>query len=340
MKKIITLLAILTSLNTWAQIPTSGLVVHYPLQGNTADSSGNGYNAYATDLSYGIGVELDANGCAEFNGSSSGVTFNKNDYNSDFNNQNYSVSLWLNLKSFPNNYTNLFEIGDATFFRLLKADTAVFELQVGNKYGTSFYGGGTITFAEEDTFTDKAFYENKWVHLAMTTNNFWGDREYKVYINGSYVGNKITSVGGDNIIYSSSDSLLQVGHRKGTNVLSLDGKIQDFFYYNRVLEASEVSALYNLRDANMPNPVGIQNVANVLKLSFSPNPATDVVRIADLPVGCQIKIVNTNGQVIYNAEGKQSNHQIDLRNIANGLYFVQVAHQGKLWGSNTMVVNH
>jgi hypothetical protein len=48
MKKIILLASLAFSINTFAQIPTNGLVGYYPFSGNSNDLSGNNNNGTVT----------------------------------------------------------------------------------------------------------------------------------------------------------------------------------------------------------------------------------------------------------------------------------------------------
>ncbi|MEZ4978975.1 MAG: LamG-like jellyroll fold domain-containing protein [Chitinophagales bacterium] len=243
MNKIFTLLAIIFCYNTFAQIPSSGLVVYYPFDNDVIDDSGNNYNATATSLTYANGVLAQANRSAAFNGTSSRVSYNKSANNAAFNNQIYSASFWVNMNSMPNIYGNFFEIGEATYFRFIQDGTSDYGIQVGHKNGTSYYGG----FLDYNSFqySQKELFDNTWNHFVVTSTNSSSDRVYSVYLNGVLIGEKVTASATSTISYAVADSLLQIGHRKGTSLLSLDGKIQDFCLYNRVLTNAEILQLYN-----------------------------------------------------------------------------------------------
>jgi len=72
--------------------------------------------------------------------------------------------------------------------------------------------------------------------------------------------------------------------------------------------------------------VGIENQAEVQEAAIVfPNPATDVLYIAS-NVGTikSINVINTNGQVVYSEKVNGDKAQIEISNLATGIYIVQV----------------
>ena len=61
------------------------------------------------------------------------------------------------------------------------------------------------------------------------------------------------------------------------------------------------------------------------ELKIYPNPANEkvIIELENL-IGQHLKIVNAIGQVVYDAEIKNKKIEIDLSDLANGIYTVQV----------------
>jgi hypothetical protein len=65
-----------------------------------------------------------------------------------------------------------------------------------------------------------------------------------------------------------------------------------------------------------------ENEANI---SIYPNPAGDQFSIVGLKIGTRINLLNTQGQLIYSVNANTNQVQINTENLANGLYFIQLA---------------
>ncbi|MCX6351546.1 MAG: T9SS type A sorting domain-containing protein [Bacteroidetes bacterium] len=92
---------------------------------------------------------------------------------------------------------------------------------------------------------------------------------------------------------------------------------------------------------------GIGNSSNELAFNIYPNPAKDILNIEiqnsnligfENQRGLEVSLFNTLGQKVYEAKGKESHHQIELKNIPAGIYMVQVVAGEKLAVRRTVVV--
>lgn len=64
------------------------------------------------------------------------------------------------------------------------------------------------------------------------------------------------------------------------------------------------------------------------QLSLYPNPATRVLNIK-LPEGSEFRIVDVLGKVVEVRKSTNSNERVDVSRFENGIYFVQVKHEGE-----------
>ncbi len=64
------------------------------------------------------------------------------------------------------------------------------------------------------------------------------------------------------------------------------------------------------------------------QLSLYPNPATSLLNIK-LPEGSELHIVDILGKVVEVRRNTQSNERLDVSRFENGIYFVQVKHEGE-----------
>lgn len=64
------------------------------------------------------------------------------------------------------------------------------------------------------------------------------------------------------------------------------------------------------------------------KVKLYPNPATSFVNI-DLPANAELRLINITGQEVMYRKGTSDSERIDLSNLADGIYFVQVVHNAE-----------
>jgi hypothetical protein len=171
---------------------------------------------------------------------------------------------------------------------------------------------------------------NQWHHCALTLNNGTA----KIYVDGLLVYTQT----GVNPTTQNNDLLLFGKSVWGGNLFS--GKLDDIRIYNRPLNSSEVTTLYNenicyqtitVTDTLLINttitgfnPVTFQNTIKVW-----PNPTNDHItidngNIANL-TGYQILITNSLSQQVFQSAITQQQFYVDLSTwTGNGIYFVHI----------------
>lgn len=74
--------------------------------------------------------------------------------------------------------------------------------------------------------------------------------------------------------------------------------------------------------------VGIADNLLMDEVNVYPNPATSFVNV-NLPENAELRIVNLSGQLVNYVQNTATTERIDLSNLANGVYFVQVLHDSE-----------
>lgn len=263
MKKISAFLGfiILYSLSSFAQIE-SGMIAHFPFNGNLNDIStsaifaSNAGSTFTTDRN---GV---ANDAVDFNGIGH-IVLSGNDLKVNF---PISVSLWINLNSLS---------AVNTFFRTDNVYNNYYGIWMNNLptggISLSLGGGlGSTTSSNQRYFTtsDNFISAGSWHHIVGVIRSY---NDMDLYIdcnkaNGTYGGSGLT-----NVVYSSSGeqwiggTIGNVVQPSGSNV---DGAMDQFAFWNRELNAQEIQFLC---DAN-----------NTLSFEHLPKSKPEIVTIYDL----------------------------------------------------------
>ncbi len=154
------------------------------------------------------------NNCRRFNGLNTNITVTT--LSTIAPNYNYTFSFWVNFSSNANGY-----IFDALTGRLALLINA-------NSFRTN---DGT----ERDTTYNPN--ENEWLHIAVTFNSTADFSD--LYVNGIKVGNTVTY---------GTDRLIGGNRRIGSmnnNTVYLNGYLDDFAVWSRILSATEIQNIYN-----------------------------------------------------------------------------------------------
>lgn len=235
MKKLITLILLLTLNNVFAQAPTIGLVAYWPLDGNFNEASGNiaaGTNTLATSTADKNG---NANKAMAFSNPSTSaqvvpqwgshpVTFSLN-FGAT---QNYTLSFWVYFNS-PFNHTcgiydnNLNSGGYGVYFTNSPYLQIVFSCRQAQTITTS----GAIPLAT-------------WKHISCVKNG----TATSIYVDG--VLNVTGTQGAATPSYTLAGrfgTLSFSGYPSPNNYLGMEGKLDDVRMYNRALTVAEISSI-------------------------------------------------------------------------------------------------
>jgi len=327
MKKIFTtvMLSAMLGLSAIAQIPTNGLVAYYPFNGNANDESGNGNNGTVH------GATLTAD---RFGKSSSAYRFNSVNKNyielnstvGKFGTSDFTISLWYNIsntnalrylicKRNTESYANFWEF-HANEFALCQSSSS-------NSSTPTYVSSAIIPL-------------NQWNHqLVIKTTD-----SVKIFLNGVLVSSKKLTIAYDITNNNPAEIGAQVAPISGV-VGCYNGLIDDIRLYNRALNQSEITALFNeginkcsitvtdtlVINANITgfNPITYQN-----NIKIYPNPTNDDITIDcgsnyNTLNGYKIKITNSLSQSVYEADINKQTEILNLKSwTGNGIYFLQL----------------
>jgi hypothetical protein len=306
-------------------VPTNGLVGWWPFNGNANDESGHGNNGTingATPTNDRFG---NANQAYSFDGVNDRIEMSAQ----NFSVLSFTVSAWVNRSTF-NGYGNI--IGKSNWN---DAQSESFGLAINETLiAASIKGQSCIPGQNWNTMTQvKGIdFDNEWQHVALT----YDGNTIKIFLNTNLINESIISNGS----FNCSGGQIKVGAWWQNMPQWFNGKIDDIGIWNRALDSTEISNLYNgnicyqditvtdtlIINANLTgfNPVTYENTIKIW-----PNPTNDHITIdygnyATLS-GYQLKITNSVGQQMFQTNITQQSSYVDLGTwTGNGLYFVHI----------------
>lgn len=237
-RRILLALCVFVSLILIAQIPSKGLVLYLPLDGNANDLSGfsnNGINNGATSYSNRFGV---LNKALYFNGNSY-LQFPSTPNIVLANNKTLSCWVYIPSSVTQNIYPTIIHKDEplmSTTYSLMMCESSGYTTR---QYKFDFLFASNYTHYEAYSKQLYTNYKDKWLHIASTYDSISGFS--KVYFNGvisdsTYVGNKTAH---------TSNLSLYIGTGKNAGAQQMfKGGIDDLRLYNRVLTKNEISQLY------------------------------------------------------------------------------------------------
>lgn len=244
--KLFLLLAFLCQL-TFAQVSDQGLIAYYPFNNNTQNEVPNG-GAYNL-LSYGSGADynlvhnggvtggaINNSNAYQFNNGKSLMATNFFGLLESNSNQNFSVSYWVSYNN-PIPSFGALNTQIEAFSSLFVRGTISFGVNTSSTGSGGFNLGGSSS--THNTFAQV------WNHITIVFNAT--EQTLTVYRNGSVFGSSISTSG--NTIYKYNNRFVIGGgsNADGTanSSKSFSGKIDEVYVFNRALQPSEVTALYD-----------------------------------------------------------------------------------------------
>ncbi len=215
-----------------AQIPTSGLVAHYPFSGNANDASSFAHHGMVSNATLTTDRFGRANNAYAFNGSNSVIQAPDAPH---LRPANLTASVWVNNQS-----------------------TSGFHSIIGKSIGTSvcdswqmfIYGTASgvpfsaVSCVDAGTgfmpFLLTPRTDNVWTHLVYVFDDV-NDR-VKLYKDNVLVREDVTS---GSIAYDTRPFMIGLTYESNNLDFAFNGTIDDIRLYNRALNTNEIAALYN-----------------------------------------------------------------------------------------------
>ena len=330
MKKTILSFMVVSSLftnltNTFAQsipnfVPQNGLVGYWPFENNANDITGNNYHGTEINVLPTTDRFGNANAAYEFNGIDSRVEVNHNMFNVSWN--NYSISLWLNTysKNNINNYNDsqcLINTDEHNGVGIaLHGDKNPFNTNYTDKYTLGIGSNPNIRdwdlIGKVSPESNALFTINQWHHYVLVKKDIY---TFYLYIDGQLDKTYTTTLNSQNFL----TNLVFGSTAKSISYPEVFiGKLDDYGVWDRALEPSEISSLYNGITAS------IQDNSNRKEITISPNPTNDIIILHNLDNSIgnySYQINDLNGKII--AKKQLSGTTISLKSMVDtGLYFI------------------
>jgi len=247
MKNLFTLfIACMLSITAMAQVITSGLVAYYPFNGNANDMSGNGNNGIVRGATLTTDRFGSTNSAYSFNGTSSSIVIpNSSSFN--FSSDKITISFWMKTTNYPsgsgiyNLISKYSGTGTTTSGFIIYLWNSNLAYQYADATTTGGWGLVQVPYSNLPTV-------GTWFHVAVTTNTGFD----KLYINGILVDSNSTQNNFD--IGSVTDSLMLGAGPYQNPGLYYNGNLDDIRIYDRALNKSEITALYNETPCYAPTP--------------------------------------------------------------------------------------
>ncbi len=306
MKKIITLLSIISTTFIFAQIPSyvssNGLVGYWPFNGNATDESVNGNNGAVNGATLTTDRFGNINAAYQLDGINDFIALGN-----WFNHSTFSISIWIK----PDNQT-----GHAVIIDNNHSGSDNWVCQTITDYATNGYN-----FLNSSTFFPQT---NNWSHIVLTSNGSL----IQVFLNNVLVSQTNTTI---SYVYPSK---LNLGYWVVDNARFWKGIMDDVCIWNRALTQEEITGLYYSEITCQSlvintgvlsfNPPTYSNTATIY-----PNPANDHITIdcgnlANVS-GWIIKISNILGQEVFSGAMNTQQYVVPLNTwTGQGIYFVKI----------------
>ena len=105
------------------------------------------------------------------------------------------------------------------------------------------------------------------------------------------------------------------------------------FSDNQILNYNKTSNACNYLNTT----VSINEKNSNTNFKIYPNPANGLLNVASEDLGTEIKIINTLGQIIQTTTIQNQTTILNISNLLNGIYFLQVFNNEKLIGTRKIV---
>lgn len=316
----------------FAQVPTNGLVGYWPFDGDANDYSGNNNNGTV----YGASLIADRFGVANraygFDGVSAHILV-PNASTIDFSNSSdFTISFWI--KTFSDN------IGGTPLSKANYGSFSGYQFFSDSQNSGYCHSPGAFSFytasgAQQDACADNGICDDYTNWYFVTATYHGSANQSTLYIN----------------TVAQADIGMATGTISNTSPLSFGSEAtgHDFFsgaldgvrIYNRILNSSEIAALYN------EGTTGINEVqSGYSNLSVFPNPATDAVKLSftsKTQQAATVKIIDNLGKTVYSAshEVMQGSNEIQVKTgqLPAGIYTVQLSSASGQFAKRISIAN-
>lgn len=329
-KKLLSLLSVAFVMNATAvnAQSTVGLVAHWPFNGNTTDSTSNGHNGTAHNITYTSGRNSATGSAAIFNGTNTYVTA---PYKSDLNVEDFSICAIFKINAFNNDVCQQNTIMQRGASHSLGNYTMCFMDTIDNCNPPADTNANTIV-GEAGQFNINVptsswqypyvLHTGQWYSAVLTFNK----TKILVYINGVLRDSAFSTAGTVPLGTSTDSIFIGATYLSPSSPLkyAFIGHLDDLRLYSRVLTPSEITDYSKLAVNN--------TTKDILSLDLYPNPASGSItisgKVAASSTQVGIDLINALGQTVQKetltAANGQLNHKLQTENMVSGTYRVRI----------------
>lgn len=348
MKKLLLLLVVFIEITAYAQVPTNGLVVSYPFNGDVNDASGNNLNGI------NHGATLASNRFGNPNSAYSFVTGNYIDYSDILDgtfsgaSKKFTVSFWVKPSASNANNMIIAKHSDAA---CNGNDRQFFIRELDNLINVEYWGDNAGTKGRFVCGSTALTNYTKWYHVVViydgSINTNDGLDRVRIYVDNKSETTTLAchqSLGSFPFDIAEGAAHLGVGNyltNTGTACTidrTYNGAIDDIRIYNRAVSLKEVEQLFyeniciqsiTVTDTLLINTniTGFNPLTYKNTIKMYPNPTKDYLTMdfGDYTSlsGYSIRIDNSLGQKVNETFITAKQATIDLKSLGGtGLYFV------------------
>ena len=227
----------LNEYNIQSPITTNGLKVHYPLNGNLNDASGNGNHTSLSNITFSNDRKSIPNSSI-FNDNIYWWGFGSLGSNGMDLTNGFTISLWIKRLNFTGNQQTIFYANGNNAINNVNSYIGIYLTNTGELFcqWKKYIGTNPTT----NNINGGNIVDNNWHHLVVQYDN----SKVSIIID-NVVKNNISSIG-DITNSSGKFTLFNIGQSAITGYGNgFNGNIDDFRIYNRALSQSEITTLYN-----------------------------------------------------------------------------------------------
>jgi len=298
---------ILFSFSSQSQINLdSGLVAHYPFEGNANDLSTYAFNGTASGETYLTGVYGAPNSSIAFNGTTSSYV----DCGADNRGITDTLSISVFVKTTFNGIGDIVSKYDPGSDEGYHFQISLGEIRLAGRDGTGNY--------RQTGFSSTLINDGAWHHvLGVVRKNTW-----LLYVDCTLEGAESNAAVNPDI---SSDAELGIGKDVFNDQKFLDCQVDEVRLYNRELSVEERDSLCATAVfAGIP-----EKYKNTSQLHLYPNPANDQIAITGPSTleKASISIYNLSGKLIQSESNLKATPILDISDLEPGNYIIKVINE-------------
>lgn len=246
-----------------------------------------------------------------------------------------SYSFWVNFKTIT--ATQQILLGKSADAGCSGIDRQfLFRLNTGAKFEITSYSsvgpGNYVTLAANNVTCSTG----QWYHVVLTYDaSLSGNSKYEIFVNNNLetLTQTATLGGGIGTGFADANACIGVGaylRSDGAicvNTQRLDAYFDDLHIYNKRLNGTEVSSLYNAA-----NPVvGLSDVLGKKNGMVYPNPFANELNVKSSGTGnSSVEIISVEGKTVLKNEFNEQNFSINTNELNQGIYFLMLTNsEGK-----------